>query len=145
MSDVSTDETFEAIYPIDDWMVNLSGVENEENPLEFFSLEDNSYFHFIRNDEPSVGHLDGLLSTDDSLFIADLSPGGDFSGRAGSSGVIYQIQIPEPSSFWLAFAVGVLQSEIVLRYRMTLLCSFLVPHHSLRKRRKKEYLAQRAA
>ena len=51
---------------------SLGGTSNEENPLVFVDLNDNSYFHIIQNDEPSVGHLDGLLSTNDSLFVADI-------------------------------------------------------------------------
>lgn len=78
---------------------NLGGTRNEENPLVFVDLDDNSYFHFISNDEAEVGHLDGLLSNEDSLFIADISPSGGFGGNAGNTGAIYQIQslVPEPT------------------------------------------------
>ena len=71
---------------------SLGGTSNEENPLVFVDLDDNSYFHIIRNDEPSVGHLDGLLSTNDSLFVADISPGGGFGSSNGNTGRIYQIK-----------------------------------------------------
>ncbi len=71
---------------------SLGGVINEENPLVFVDLDDNSYFHFIANDVPGVGHLDGLLSTADSLFVADLSPSGGLGSSQSDSGVIYQIQ-----------------------------------------------------
>ncbi|MCA9214581.1 MAG: hypothetical protein KDB27_16025 [Planctomycetales bacterium] len=76
------------------------GQSNEENPLVFVDLNDNSYFHFITNNEPGVGHLDGLLPTSDSLFIADISPGGGFGGNAGNTAAIYQIKslVPEPQS-----------------------------------------------
>ena len=78
---------------------SAGGLDNEENPLVFVDLNDNSYFHFIGNDEPNVGHLDGLLSTSDSLFLADISPSGGFGGNAGSTGAIYQIKslVPEPN------------------------------------------------
>ena len=74
------------------------GLANEENPLVFADLTDNSYFHFIANNERFVGHLDGLLSTSDSLFAADVSIGGGFS--SGNTGRIYQIQslVPEPAT-----------------------------------------------
>lgn len=75
----------------------LGGVANEENPLVFYNLDDDSYFHFISNDEASVGHLDGLLSTDDSLFVADISPSGGFGSSANDSGVIYQLKSIVPS------------------------------------------------
>ena len=83
---------------------SLGGLNNEENPLVFVNLEDNSYFHFITNDEPGVGHLDGLLSTDDSLFVADISPQGGFGNSNSNSGKIYQIMslVPEPSTVMLA-------------------------------------------
>ncbi len=88
---------------------SLGGLANEENPLVFLDLNDGSYFHFIQNNERGVGHLDGLLSTEDSLFIADISPRGGFSGGAANSGAIYQIKslVPEPSSGWLA-VIGLL-------------------------------------
>lgn len=70
----------------------LGGLDNEENPLVFANLEDGSYFHFIGNDEPNIGHPDGLLSTLDSLFVADLAPGGGFSSSDANSGNIYQIR-----------------------------------------------------
>jgi len=67
------------------------GIPNEENPLVYVDLNTMSYFQFIGNDEPNIGHLDGLLSTADSLFLADLTSTGDtFSG--GNAGVIYQIK-----------------------------------------------------
>ncbi len=75
---------------------NLGGTSNEENPLVFVDLNDNSYFHIIKNNEPSVGHLDGLLSTNDSLFVADISPGGAFGASNGNTGRIYQIKLMVP-------------------------------------------------
>lgn len=71
---------------------SLGGQQNEENPLVYVDLNDNSYFHFVSNDQPAVGHLDGLLSTSDSLFIADISSHGGLGTAARNSGVIYQIQ-----------------------------------------------------
>jgi glucose/arabinose dehydrogenase len=70
---------------------SLGGIPNEENPVVYVSLSTTNYFQFIGNDEPNIGHLDGLLSTDDSLFLADLTATGD-TGAGGNSGVIYQIK-----------------------------------------------------
>lgn len=74
------------------------GAANGENPLVYVDLDTMEYFHFISNTTPGIGHLDGLLSTADSLFLADL--------QGGTSGAIYQITaftaIPEPSSLLLA-------------------------------------------
>ena len=83
------------------------GLSNEENPLVFSNLDNGEYFHFISNEERAVGHLDGLLSTHDSLFIADISPSGGLGSREVNTGVIYQITrvIPEPSSLAI-FGIG---------------------------------------
>jgi len=70
---------------------NLGGIANEENPVVYVALSTTNYFQFIGNDEPNIGHLDGLLSTDDSLFLADLTATGS-TGASVNSGVIYQIK-----------------------------------------------------
>src|SRR5262249_8794602 len=41
--------------------------------------------------QPNVGHLDGLLATEDSLFVADLTTSGSMDNGAGL-GVIYQVK-----------------------------------------------------
>ncbi|WP_197447208.1 Calx-beta domain-containing protein [Tautonia plasticadhaerens] len=75
---------------------NLAGAANEENPVVYYDLGSGDYVHFIRGDSPGVGHLDGLLATADSLFLADLSSVGSIGSGAGS-GVIYQIRsLPTP-------------------------------------------------
>ncbi len=75
------------------------GLSNEENPLVFVDLDDNSYFHFVSNTETGIGHLDGLLSTSDSLFAADISPGGGLGSSNRNSGKIYQILATAPADF----------------------------------------------
>jgi len=76
---------------------NLAGAANEENPLVFVDLDDLSYFHFVPNTDPSVGHLDGVLATTDTLFLADISSHGSFSASAENSGKIYAITSLIPS------------------------------------------------
>ncbi len=71
---------------------SLGGLANEENPLVYVDLSTGEYFHFIGVNEPNVGHLDGLLATDSSLFVADISPNGGFGSTASNSGVIYRIR-----------------------------------------------------
>ena len=68
------------------------GIANEENPLVYVNLSNYSYFQFIGNAEPKIGHLDGLLTTGDSLFAADLASTGFASNGASTNGVIYQIK-----------------------------------------------------
>ena len=67
------------------------GLANEENPLVYVDLATTNYFHFIEGHQVNVGHLDGLLATDDSLFVADLTTNGSLNSGNGL-GVIYQIK-----------------------------------------------------
>lgn len=95
------------------------GLNNEENPLVFVSLATSNYFHVIPPRLPGVGHLDGLLSTADSLFVSDIATNGNLSTAAGR-GVIYQIKAlvgpplsirPLPGAVELSWPHGVLQSS----------------------------------
>jgi glucose/arabinose dehydrogenase len=76
-----------------------ASVTNEENPLVFYNPTTNSYFHFIDNSQP-VGHLDGLLSTSDSLFLSDFSR----TGFDSTTGAIYQIKTLVPEAVWVGGA-----------------------------------------
>jgi glucose/arabinose dehydrogenase len=92
------------------------GIANEENPLVYVDLGTKSYFQFIGNAEPKIGHLDGLLATADSLFLADLTATGD-TGSGGNTGAIYQIKSLvtrlaleiQDSTLQLSWPAGVLQ------------------------------------
>ena len=80
---------------------NAGGLANEENPLVFYDLDTDDYFHFIENDQDGVGHLDGLLATSDRLFVSDLSMGGSVTSNGRGQGAIYVIRaavVPEPST-----------------------------------------------
>ena len=68
-----------------------AGAANEENPLVYADPATGAYFHFILGQQPGIGHLDGLLATRDSLFVADLVSTGNPNSGA-SAGVIYQIK-----------------------------------------------------
>jgi len=72
--------------------LNYAGTTNEENPVVFANPVTGEYFHFIRGQQPGIGHLDGLLlATSDSLFVADMVTSGDPSFGSGA-GVIYKIK-----------------------------------------------------
>jgi glucose/arabinose dehydrogenase len=79
------------------------GLANDENPLVYYDFDTGKYFHFISNDEPNIGHPDGLLATDNALFISDLY----FDNfQASGTGKIYEIRaqitaVPEPPTFVL--------------------------------------------
>jgi len=70
---------------------NGGGTNNEENPVAYANPATGVYFHFIQGRQPGIGHLDGLLTTRDSLFVADLVSTGNTGSGAGA-GVIYQIK-----------------------------------------------------
>jgi len=97
---------------------NLGGVNNEENAMVYVDLSATNYFHFIGAQQPEIGHLDGLLATGDSLFLADLASNGNLN-NGSKRGVIYQIKsfvLPPLHLQWLDRRVeltwdyGVLQS-----------------------------------
>lgn len=95
----------------------LGGIMNEENPLVYVDLATTNYFHFIGNDEPNVGHLDGLLATEDSLFVADFATNGSLNNGSGR-GVIYQIKslvLPPVQSRWINDQVELIWSYGILQ------------------------------
>jgi len=88
---------------------NKGGIDNPENPLVFVDTTNNTYFHFIENQQ--FGHPNGLLATTDALYVSDLNYLGLFGNPAGSTplepadqqGVIYKITyVPEPGAAFLA-------------------------------------------
>lgn len=68
-----------------------AGAANEENPVIYVDLDSGTYTHFILPTDPEIGHPNGLLATDDALYIADFaSNGSPFSG--GGTGRIYKVR-----------------------------------------------------
>jgi glucose/arabinose dehydrogenase len=70
---------------------NAGGTANDENPLVFANPSTGHYFDFVSNNESGIGHIDDILSTPDSLYLADIASGGNMGSGAGQ-GVIYQIK-----------------------------------------------------
>jgi hypothetical protein len=68
-----------------------AGLANEENPLVYAAPDTSAYFHFILGRQAGIGHLDGLLATRDSLFVADMTTTGN-PGSSVNAGAIYQIK-----------------------------------------------------
>jgi hypothetical protein len=72
------------------------GAANQENPVVFANPANGSRVHFIANQ--LLGHPNGLLATQNSLYLTDL----DFIGNLGGAnrGTIYQIRalVPAPST-----------------------------------------------
>jgi glucose/arabinose dehydrogenase len=75
-----------------------------ENPLVFYDIANDTYFHFIEGNQPGLGHLDGLLATSDRLYLSDVSTAGPVTFGGAGQGAIYVLTaiIPEPSSILLA-------------------------------------------
>ena len=69
----------------------FGGTNNLKNPVIYADPVAGTYFHFIEGSQPGIGHLDGLLTTCDSLFLADLVSNGNLGNGTGV-GVIYQIK-----------------------------------------------------
>ncbi len=73
---------------------SAAGVTNEENALVYVDLAGGQRFHFVAPMQATVGHLDSLLATGDSLYVADLI---SVNGLAtADSGAIYQIRANAP-------------------------------------------------
>lgn len=89
-----------------------AGIENEENPLVYCDPEQRSYFQIIGNDEPNVGHLDGLLATTDSLFVADWSVHGSYGNT--DTGAIYQIKYYPATNVKVADVTGAFGQTVSL-------------------------------
>ena len=78
-----------------------AGPTNDENPVVFADPNTGNYFHFINNQ--ILGHPYGLLATDDTLYLSDLSFTGheflDVDGvPANQAGVIYAIRSLETTT-----------------------------------------------
>ncbi len=74
---------------------STAGLVNEENPLVYVDLDSGTHFHFIANDEPNIGHPDTLATSEDALYVADLSSANDLS--TAGSGSVYRI-LARPSA-----------------------------------------------
>jgi glucose/arabinose dehydrogenase len=69
---------------------DLSGVENEENPLLFVDLESLDVSTVAPPASPGVGHLDSMAATDDAIYVADMCAGLSLA-QAQPCGTIYRI------------------------------------------------------
>jgi glucose/arabinose dehydrogenase len=76
---------------------NLAGVANEENPVVFVNVSTGGYFHIVGNQETGIGHPDGFVSTNDTLYISDMSPTGALGAAQANTGQVYAIRslVPE--------------------------------------------------
>jgi len=68
---------------------NGNGLVNTENPVVYYDPATQQKLDLLGNDIAAIGHPTGLLSTANSLFVADLSPLNQFD--PANNGVIYEI------------------------------------------------------
>lgn len=102
---------------------NAGGASNDENPLVFVDPQTGIFFHFLANGQ--MGHPNGVLATNDALYLSDLSVTGAFGGfrdgvAADQSGAIYRIvAVPEPSAIGGLLTAALLLSAGRFRRRCT--------------------------
>jgi glucose/arabinose dehydrogenase len=89
-----------------------AGVSNDANPLVHVDLQSPSHFHFIANTEAGVGHPDGLLATEDSLFVSDFTTVAGFT--VPGAGRIYKIRSLAPQSVPALRGFGVLAIALAM-------------------------------
>jgi len=84
-----------------------AGAANVTNPVVYVDLQTLEHFHFVSNDQPTIGHPDGLLATGNSLFVADFSNVDGLS--TFGTGAVYQIQaLPQSLPLFSGGALGLL-------------------------------------
>jgi hypothetical protein len=81
-----------------------TGAGNEEHPVVFYNTTTGQYWHFIGNQEPNIGHLDGLLSTSDGLYMSDMADGSLFGAPTNTGAICLVSAVPEPSTLVLTAA-----------------------------------------
>ena len=67
-----------------------AGIENEENPVLLSDESTGASIEFFANDHPTIGHIDGLLSTLTTVYGADLCGGSVV--EPGPCGTIYAVR-----------------------------------------------------
>ena len=75
---------------------DMTGIENEENPVRWANPETGDQFDLVSNDSPGVGHLDSMTATGDSIYLADFCNASMTSSEA--CGVIYRIGVDSDAS-----------------------------------------------
>lgn len=69
---------------------DMTGIENEENPLLWIGAITGEHRTVVSNDAPNVGHIDSLVSSDDALYVADMCANG-YLWQIDPCGVIYKV------------------------------------------------------
>ena len=86
---------------------NGTGAANDDNALLYYDFASGRYFPVVDAGTPGVGHLNTVLISGNTLYIADMATAGVVDGVGGAdTGAIYAFTLatPEPSSIALACA-----------------------------------------
>ncbi|HEX3303302.1 MAG TPA: hypothetical protein VHR64_10505 [Thermomicrobiales bacterium] len=75
---------------------DMTGIENEENPVRWVNIATGDQFDLISNDSPGVGHLDSMTATSDGVYLADFCNASMTSSR--TCGVIYRLGVDSGKS-----------------------------------------------
>jgi glucose/arabinose dehydrogenase len=68
---------------------DMTGIENEENPVRWVNPATDDQFDLVSNDSPGVGHLDSMTATGDTIYLADFCNASMTSSE--TCGVIYRL------------------------------------------------------
>ncbi len=85
--------------------IDQAGANNPDNAFLYYDFASGQYYPLVDGGTAGVGHLDTVLVSGNSVFVADFSTSGNVDNAADSnSGAIYQFTIspaPEPPGFVL--------------------------------------------
>jgi hypothetical protein len=70
---------------------DMTGIENEENPVRWANPETGDQFDLVSNDSTGVGHIDSMTATGDSIYLADFCTASMTSSE--TCGVIYRLDV----------------------------------------------------
>ena len=70
---------------------DMTGIENEENPVRWANPETGDQFDLVSNDSTGVGHIDSMTATGDSIYLADFCTASMTSSE--TCGVIYRLGV----------------------------------------------------
>jgi hypothetical protein len=78
---------------------NGAGAGNDDNALLYYNFASGLYYPLVSDGTAGVGHLDSILVSGNTVFIADMATAGVVNGAEGNgTGAIYSFTLatPEP-------------------------------------------------
>jgi glucose/arabinose dehydrogenase len=98
---------------------NGTGAANDDNAFLYYDFASGKYYPLVDAGTAGVGHLDSILVSGNTLFIADMATAGVVDGvGGGQSGAIYEFTLmtPEPGTAVLGI-LGIV--ALILRRKRT--------------------------